>query len=121
MAAEHGLVCEMIAPFSPLVCLGALPGPISGQMDCPKCGFGLDAEPAECTRCGVVIAKFLRSHQESLESAVEPAPLLHATHAAASASEDESAAHSERIARAVALPLALLFAWLAVRGSPGAV
>jgi hypothetical protein len=31
----------------------------------------------------------------------------------------ENAARSERTARAVALPLALLFAWLAVKGSPG--
>jgi hypothetical protein len=90
-------------------------------MNCPKCGFALDAHPAECSRCGVVIAKFLLTHPESLESAVELPPLLHATHAAAVAPENESAASSERIARAVALPLALLFAWLAVKGSPGAV
>jgi hypothetical protein len=90
-------------------------------MDCPKCGVALNADRAECTRCGVVIAKFLRAHQESLESAVELPPLLSATHAAAVAPENESAARSERIARAVGLPLALLFAWLAVRGSPGVV
>ena len=79
-------------------------------MDCPKCGFALDGDPVECTRCGVVIAKFLRAHQESLESAVELPPLLQATHAAAVAPGNESAARSERITRAVALPLALLFA-----------
>jgi hypothetical protein len=90
-------------------------------MDCPKCGFALDADAAECTRCGVVLAKFLRAHQDSLESAIELTPLLHATDAAAVAPENESAARSERTARAVSLPLALLFAWLAVRGSPGAV
>ncbi len=90
-------------------------------MDCPRCGFALDDDPAECTRCGVVIAKFLRAHQESLESAVELPPLLHATYAAAVAPENERAARGERTARALALPLALLFAWLAVRGSPGAV
>jgi hypothetical protein len=90
-------------------------------MDCPRCRFALDGDPAECTRCGVVIAKFLREHQESLESAVELPPLLQATHAAAVASENESAARSERTARAVALPLALLLAWLAVKESPGAV
>jgi hypothetical protein len=91
------------------------------HMDCPKCGFALAADPAECTRCGVVIAKFLRTRQESLESAVGLPPLLHATHATAVAPENESAARTEWMARAVALPLALLFAWLAVRGSPGAV
>jgi hypothetical protein len=90
-------------------------------MDCPKCGAALDGHPAECSRCGVVIARFLRAHLESLESAVELPPLLQATHAAAVAPENESAARSERSARAAALPLALLFAWLAVRGSPGAV
>jgi hypothetical protein len=92
-----------------------------GHMDCPNCGFALDADPGECTRCGVVIAKFLRAHQASLESSVELPPLPHARHAAAVAPENESAARSERIARAAALPLALLFAWLAVRGSPSAV
>jgi hypothetical protein len=74
-------------------------------MDCPKCGVALDADRAECTRCGVVIAKFLRAHQESLESAVELPPLLSATHAAAVAPENESAARSERIARAACAAL----------------
>jgi hypothetical protein len=90
-------------------------------MDCPKCGFALHADTGECTRCGVVIAKFRRTHGESLESAVELPPWLHATHAAAVAPANQNAARSERIARAVALPLALLFGWLAVRASPGAV
>jgi hypothetical protein len=90
-------------------------------MDCPKCGLALNGDPAECTRCGVVIAKFLHAHQGSLESAVEVPLSPQVTHTAAAASENESAARSERIARAVALPLALLVAWLAVRGSPGAV
>jgi len=89
-------------------------------MDCPKCSFPLEANPAECPRCGIVIAKFWRSHGESLGAVVLP-PLLHATHAVAGAPEKESAARSERMARAIALPLALLFAWLAVKGSPGAV
>ncbi len=86
-----------------------------------KCGVALlDADLAECTRCGVVIAKIRRAHQESLESAVELQPLLQATPAAV-APENESAARSETMARAVAIPLALLFAWLAVKTSPGAV
>jgi hypothetical protein len=90
-------------------------------MDCPKCSFALDADPAECPRCGILIAKFLRVHGESLASVLEVQPLLHATDAVALAPENESAARNERIARAVALPLALLVAWLAVKGSPGAV
>jgi len=89
-------------------------------MDCPKCSFPLDAQPVECPRCGIVIAKFQRAHGESLE-AVELPPLLPKTDADAVTPEDESAASRERIARAIALPLALLFAWLAVKGSPGAV
>jgi hypothetical protein len=89
-------------------------------MLCPKCGCTLDGDSAECTRCGVVIAKVLRA-QEPLGSAVGLLPLLQVTHAAAVAPEDASAARTERIARAVALPLALLLAWLAVRESPGAV
>jgi hypothetical protein len=89
-------------------------------MDCPKCGFPLDSGFSDCPRCGIVIAKFLRAHEESL-GAVELPPLLHTTDAVGMTPEDESAARSERIARAVAIPLALLFAWLAVKGSPGAV
>jgi len=89
-------------------------------MDCPKCSFPLDSDLVECPRCGIVLAKFLRTHGESL-GAVEPLPLLHATSAVAVVPENESAARSERNARAIALPLALLFAWLAVKGSPGAV
>jgi hypothetical protein len=92
-------------------------------MDCPKCGFALPAGAAECPRCGILVAKFLRAHGESLAPAAELPPLLHPTHAVAVAvaPENESAARGERIARAVALPLALLLAWLAVKGSPGAV
>src|SRR5580765_7087989 len=89
-------------------------------MDCPKCSFPLDSDMVECPRCGIVLAKFLRIHGASLD-AVEPLPLAHATSAVAAVPEDESAARSERTVRAIALPLALLFAWLAVKGSPGAV
>ena len=91
------------------------------HMDCPKCSFALDADCAECPRCGVLVAKFLRAHGESLGSPAELPPSLDASHAVAVAPQNESAARSERIARAIALPLALLFAWLAVKGSPGLV
>ena len=89
-------------------------------MDCPKCSFPLEADPAECPRCGIVIAKFRRAGGESIGAVVLP-PLHLATHAVTGAPEQESAARSERFARAIALPLALLFAWLAVKRSPGAV
>lgn len=89
-------------------------------MDCPKCSFFLDSDAAECSHCGIVIAKFLRAHGESLGAAGLP-PLRHATYAVVGTSENENAARNERNARAIAQPLALLFAWLAVKGSPAAV
>ena len=89
-------------------------------MDCPKCGFPLESHPVECPRCGIVVAKFQRAHEEPVEAVALPL-LLDATHAVAVAPENDSAARSERMARTIALPLALLFAWLAVKGSPGAV
>ena len=90
-------------------------------MNCPRCGVVLTADATECPRCGIVIAKFVRAHNQAVESAIELPPPLHATPAAVGAPENASAARSERIARAAALPIALLFAWLAVKGSPGAV
>ena len=48
-------------------------------------------------------------------------PSPDAADALEAASEREHAARGERIARAVALPVALLFAWLAVNVSSGAV
>src|SRR5437868_6480128 len=89
-------------------------------MDCPKCGFPLDSNAAECPRCGIVVAKFLRAHEQSL-GAVELPASLHATHDGAIEPENDSVERGERIARAIALPLALFFAWLAVKELPGAV
>jgi len=88
-------------------------------MDCPKCGFALSADAAECPRCGVVVAKFLRLHEPALESAID-LPLSPRT-TADDVLERQRASRSEQMARAVALPLALVFAWLAVKESPGAV
>jgi hypothetical protein len=88
-------------------------------MDCPKCGVALSAGAAECLHCGVVVAKFLRLHEAALEPAVDlPFPPQTAD---VDVLERERASRSEQQARALALPLALLFAWLAVKGSPGAV
>jgi hypothetical protein len=87
-------------------------------MDCPKCGLALDAGAVECPRCGIVIAKFVRAHERATtdlarppEDADEPAD----------PSEAEEAVGLEQNARAAALPVALLAAWLAVKGSPGGV
>jgi hypothetical protein len=89
-------------------------------MNCPKCGWALNADATESLRCGVVVAKFLRAHEASLESAVDLS-LSPLAAAAADVQERDGAARSEQIARAVALPLALAFAWVAVNGSPGGV
>jgi hypothetical protein len=90
-------------------------------MECPKCGLALNPGAAECPRCGVVIAKFLRAQEAAIESAVGlPLPPRAAT-AARESLKGAGAARTEQLARAVALPLALVFAWLAVKGSPGSV
>jgi hypothetical protein len=86
-------------------------------MDCPKCGLALAPEAGECPRCGIVIAKFRRAH----EPIADLPRSLARTEAADGAPDPAEAAGLEQNARAAALPLALLFAWLAVRASPGAV
>lgn len=88
-------------------------------MDCPKCGFVLAQTASECPRCGIIVAKFLRAHED-------PPPPPDAGEGeeppAIGAMVDEaSALHEELTARAVALPGALLAAWLAVSVAPGAV
>ncbi|MGH9411074.1 MAG: hypothetical protein ACRD1V_16650 [Vicinamibacterales bacterium] len=79
-----------------------------------------DADFAECPRCGIVIAKFQRAHDEPHESAVDLSGVLHATSAPTTRSND-SALRPELIARATALPFALLVARIAVKTSPGLV
>lgn len=81
-------------------------------MECPKCGFVLDADFVDCPRCGVIVAKFLHAHQEMGGSAVA---------VAAPAREIQSTVPSELVVRATALPLALVVARLAVNASPGLV
>jgi len=70
-------------------------------MQCPKCGF--EQEGPECRRCGVIFAKVL-------SPPAAPTPLL-----------TSPWPQRELIHRALALPLALLFARLAVSIAPGAV
>jgi len=89
-------------------------------MDCPKCGFAMNADAAECPRCGVVIAKFLRAHEAALKSAVGLSLPPH-TAVPADAPEGERSARSEQIARAMAVPFALVLARLLVKRSPGGV
>ena len=89
-------------------------------MECPKCGFAQDQNPVECPRCGIVFAKF---------TAVEDdAPFL-SSHTVPSAVQadlerlriDRDDLQRERRARVLALPSALLGAWLAVKAAPGLV
>src|SRR5689334_16019530 len=89
-------------------------------MECPKCGFVQDQNPAECPRCGIVFAKFT--------AAEEDAPFL-SSHTGLSAVEadlerlraDRDDLRREWRARVLALPSALLGAWAAVKAAPGLV
>ena len=85
-------------------------------MNCPKCGFPLEADAAECPRCGIVIAKFIRAQEGRAARPSRPA----SPDETALDVERENAAH-ETYARAAALPVALLVAWLAVTAAPGLV
>lgn len=90
-------------------------------MECPKCGVVLDADFTDCPHCGVVVAKYLRAHGQSQESAVEGPHLLSATTATAVADAAHTEPRSELIVRAAALPSALILARLLVSASPGGV
>src|SRR5262245_19200762 len=89
-------------------------------MDCPKCGFQMATAAAECPRCGIVIAKYERAH-EDVVATVNVSPLREVSRGVAGEPANESAARRERMARAIALPLALLFALFAVKVAPGPV
>jgi hypothetical protein len=89
-------------------------------MECPKCGFAQDGDPAECSRCGILFAKFLRAQEHVISDM--------AGQESASVQADIERCHAERNAlrhelrvRAVALPSSLLTAWLAVKTAPGIV
>jgi hypothetical protein len=89
-------------------------------MECPKCGFAQNGDPRECPRCGVVFSKFLRAQEELV---VPPIPL-----GSSSVQPDierslaeTDALRRELRARALALPAALVGAWLAVKTAPGLV
>src|SRR5690349_18527764 len=91
-----------------------------GRMECPKCGFVQFGNAVDCPRCGVVFAKLLRPRHE----AAAPLPI----ESAERVQKDLERLHTERAAltqelraRAVALPGALLVAWISVKGSPGLV
>lgn len=89
-------------------------------MDCPRCAFVHTDTFEECPKCGVVVAKYLRGAD------VKPAGLSRLPGASVQADLERAEADREGLrvelrARALAIGLALGFAWLAVRSSPGAV
>lgn len=89
-------------------------------MHCPKCGFDQPADFSECPRCGVVLARFRPEAAGGPGGAgSQPSPELLADLARTTAAL--VALRTELMARAVALPAALLLAWLSVRVAPGAV
>jgi len=82
-------------------------------MQCPKCGFEQKELLAECRKCGIVFAKYVRASE-----AAEPAPL---TPEEESALQDKQDSRQEFIYRIVAVPAALILARLLVAVAPSAV
>jgi hypothetical protein len=89
-------------------------------MECPKCGFVQDQNPAECPRCGIVFAKFAAAEEDG------PSLSSHTVPSAVQADVERLRADRDDLrrewrARVLALPSALLGAWLAVKAAPGLV
>jgi hypothetical protein len=89
-------------------------------MECPKCGFAQDQNPVECPRCGIVFAKFTAAEEDGavLRSHTVPSAVQADLERLRADRED---IRRERRARVLALPSALLGAWLAVKTAPGLV
>ena len=87
-------------------------------MECPKCGFAQDQDPAECPRCGVVFAKFLHAEAHAVSPLPGPVPSA-ANLEQVRADGDEL--RRELRARVLAFPCALLGACMAVKTAPGLV
>src|SRR5215510_5044704 len=89
-------------------------------MECPKCGIVQDGNSVECPRCGIVFAKFLHVHQEAAVPLTAPrSPSVHSDIERAHVEQDDL--QDELRARVIALPCALLGAWVAVKAAPGLV
>ena len=89
-------------------------------MECPQCGLVQDGIHAECPRCGIVFAKALRARKDAALALID--------HAHSSVIADIEPTRAERQAlrgdlraRVLALPCALMVAWVAVNTSPGLV
>jgi hypothetical protein len=89
-------------------------------MNCPKCGFAQDMNPRECPRCGVVFSKFLRV-QEQPASPLMPSGSSSVPADIEGTLAEQDVLRRELRARMLALPCALLGAWLAVKTAPGLV
>ena len=89
-------------------------------MECPKCGFAQDQNPAECPRCGIVFAKFLAVAEDdpSLSSPTVPSAVQADLERLRADRED---LRREWRTRVLALPSALVGAWVAVKAAPGLV
>src|SRR5215813_10275617 len=89
-------------------------------MECPKCGFTQDLNPAECPRCGIVFAKFMAADEDASPLSKDPVPsAVQADFERLRADRDDL--RRELRARVLALPSALLGAWFAVKAAPGLV
>jgi len=89
-------------------------------MECPKCGFAQDQDPAECPQCGIVFAKFVHAEENAVSPL--PGPLPSAVHAdLEQVRADRDELRRELRARVLAFPCALLGAWMAVKIAPGLV
>lgn len=98
-------------------------------MRCPKCHFEQGSTLVECPRCGVVIAKYRGVHESLTPRVIGAPPTVASTiegstsgqFATAVDSIAQAAFRAEFIARAVAIPSALLASWWAVSAAPGIV
>jgi hypothetical protein len=89
-------------------------------MECPKCGFVQEQDPAECPRCGVVFAKYLHAEEHAVSPLSGPVP------SAVQADLEQLRADGGELrrelrARVLAFPCALVSAWMAVTTAPGLV
>ena len=81
-------------------------------MECLKCGFASEAQTAECFRCGVIFARYRGPDLATSDNA---------TTGATTSAETMALERQEWIQRLLALPAALVIAWVSVRIAPAAV
>jgi hypothetical protein len=77
-------------------------------MRCPKCQFDHELQTTECLKCGIVFSRY----QPALELPVEPAAAVVPEPPSPETLPSGSNAVRELVCRMLALPLALIVAWL---------